>query len=139
MDDNHQIFCKADRKLRLVKELIELIGEENTLKITQTYGGENIYIPKCEKSAFQERDQEIYSQFLSGISIKALGKRYGLTEKNIRTIVRNMESETQTLRNPDRNKSIRADFANGISILQISRKHKLSVTFIRTIIENEKL
>ncbi|MGN0593170.1 MAG: Mor transcription activator family protein [Ruminococcus sp.] len=139
MCDIHESFCKADRERKLVKELIELIGAENTRKIVQMYGGNNIYIPKCEKSAFQKRDYEIYHQFLAGISLKELGKRYGLTERNIRNIVHNIENDTQTLRDPERNKGIRTDFENGMAIRSIAHKYKLSETFIRTIIENDKL
>lgn len=139
MNGTYESFCKEDKESRLIKELVELIGEENTLKITKTYGGENIYVPKCEKSAFRTRDRDIYSQFLDGVSLKTLARRHGLAEKTIRDIVRNMESEMQTLRDPERNKMIRADFENGMSILNIAHKHKLSVTFIRTIIENDKL
>lgn len=139
MNGTYKSFCNEDRESRLIKELIELIGEENTLKITKTYGGENIYVPKCEKSDLRTRDRDIYSQFLDGVSLKALAKRHGLAEKTIRDIVRNMESEMQILRDPERNRMIRTDFENGIAILNIAHKYKLSVTFIRTIIENDKL
>ncbi|MDE6020169.1 MAG: hypothetical protein K2H01_04105 [Ruminococcus sp.] len=139
MAGTYETFCKEDRKRELVKELIELIGEENTLKITKAYGGETVYIPKCEKSLLQARAYEIYSQYLAGTCIKALGKRYGLSEKTIRNIVYDTENETQALIDSDRNNRIRTDYKNGMPIMHISRKYKLSVTFIRTIIENDKL
>lgn len=139
MAGTYETFCKEDRKREFVKELIELIGEENALKFTKAYGGETVYIPKCEKSLLQVRAREIYSQFLAVIYLKALGKRYGLSEKTIRSIIYDMENETQTLIDSDRNNKIRTDYKNEMPILHISRKYKLSVTFIRTIIENDKL
>lgn len=139
MTEINEIFCKADRELKLVKELIEMIGAENTHKITQMYGGNNIYIPKCEKSAFVKRDNEIYSHFLAGMSFRKIGERYGLTARNVVAIVHNMENDTQTLRDPERNKGIRTDYENGMKIRSIAHKYKLSETFIRTIIENDKL
>lgn len=139
MYGTQEIFCEEDKECELIRNLIELIGEENTMKFIKTYAGANVYVPKCEKSALRARDREIYSQYRAGANHKELSRRYGLAEKTIRDIVHKMEDETQKLRDPERNEQIRADYKTGMPIVRISDKYRLSVVFIRTIIKNDKL
>lgn len=76
------------------------IFPEEILKIIQQYvDGEYIYIPKKEenriawgeltksKEELQVRNKRIYEDYLSGISVQSLSKRYYLSPKTIQKII----------------------------------------------------
>lgn len=75
----------------LPMEIIELIQ--------QYVDGENIYIPRKDehrrawgegtqiKAELSARNQEIYSEYLSGMKMKDLAEKYFLSEKSIQRIV----------------------------------------------------
>lgn len=71
----------------IYKELADLIGIENTLKLNSIYGGQQISFPKkiisskyCEEQIRLEYD---------GNNLKQLSKKYGYTERWIRSILKN--------------------------------------------------
>lgn len=83
-------YIKAEEVLPI--EIIELIQ--------QYVDGTNIYIPKKQDSRqewgtktsykyeLQKRNQSIYKDYLSGITIYELAKNYYLSEKSIQRIIR---------------------------------------------------
>lgn len=76
---------------------------ENILEILQMYvSGETIYVPNkkaCRKKwgsatgtseSLRMRNEQIFSQYQEGISIKELAQNYYLAEKSIQRILRDM-------------------------------------------------
>lgn len=79
---------------------IDVLPYEIIKELQQYVSGEVLYIPKKEedkcswgektstKRELDKRNQKIYLEFLSGISISELAERYFLVEKSIERIVR---------------------------------------------------
>lgn len=65
------------------------IGLENTLKLAKLIGGEYIYLPKSETILKSLRNRQIQKEF-NGYNYKHLGKKYNLTEIQIRNICKNI-------------------------------------------------
>lgn len=69
------------------KSMAELIGIDNTLTLAGKMGGSNIYIPKIETLYRGIRDKKIFDEF-TGSNYAALSKKYGITERRVRNIVK---------------------------------------------------
>ncbi len=79
----------------------EILPVEVIELIQQYVDGQNIYIPRKMKNRqewgagteikreLQARDQQIYSDHLSGMKVSELALRYYLSEKSIQRIIRN--------------------------------------------------
>lgn len=69
------------------RQIAEVIGVENYLKLTREFGGTTIYIAKAEEIVKRnERDEKIREEF-DGSNYAQLAVRYGLTEVWVRNIV----------------------------------------------------
>ncbi len=68
------------------RELAELIGVENFIKLVQNYGGGSIYLKKLETVTRKVRDREIKSKF-TGFNYSELAREYRLSEKMVRNII----------------------------------------------------
>ena len=83
----------------------EILPKDIIKQIQQYIDGEVIYIPKLEenrkswgentntKSELANRNKMIYADYLSGISISRLAKKYYLVEKSIKRIIRQEKSQ----------------------------------------------
>lgn len=83
----------------------EILPKDIIKQIQQYIDGEVIYIPKLEenrkswgentntKSELANRNKMIYADYLSGISISRLAKKYYLAEKSIQRIIRQEKSQ----------------------------------------------
>ena len=81
----------------------EILPSEIIALIQEYVDGQNIYIPrKAEKRSewgagthikqeLHHRNQQIYSDYLSGISVSQLADKYYLSEKSIQRIIRKMK------------------------------------------------
>lgn len=69
------------------KVLADLIGIDNTLILAGKLGGSNIYIPKINTLYRGVRDKKICDEF-NGKNYAALAKKYGVTERRVRNIVK---------------------------------------------------
>ena len=67
--------------------LYELVGMERFMAIIDTAGGEFLYFPKRSTLERGLRREAIIREYDGGISIRQLAKKYGLTERHIRSIV----------------------------------------------------
>lgn len=75
------------------KQIAELIGMENYLKLTRQFGGTTIYIAKAEEVARRnERDAKIREEF-DGSNCAQLAVKYRLTEVWVRNIVSEKAAE----------------------------------------------
>lgn len=69
------------------RQIAEVIGVENYLKLTRKFGGTTIYIAKAEEIVKRnERDEKIREEF-DGSNYAQLAFKYGLTEVWVRNIV----------------------------------------------------
>lgn len=73
--------------------LIELMGEEAALKLIQVYSGERLYIARCEAALRDERDRRIIADYDANTSAAVLALREGMTERNVRNILKRVPGE----------------------------------------------
>lgn len=66
--------------------LVELIGIENVVKLALKMGGTTVYLPKIDTLFRKVRDKKICASF-TGENYAKLAKKYGITERRVRTIV----------------------------------------------------
>lgn len=66
--------------------IVELIGEENALKLAKEFSGQQIYFPKYESVTRPLTYRKIREEF-NGFNFKYLAKKYGFSEMGIRKIV----------------------------------------------------
>jgi len=62
------------------KELAEIIGIENFIKLAKVLGGKTVYIPKADSFLRPARDINIKKEY-NGYNQAELAKKYGLTER----------------------------------------------------------
>lgn len=74
------------------KFLAETIGMQSYINLIKTYGGTYIYIQKAESYERKVRNEEIKKEF-NGYNYKMLAMKYGLTEIQIRSIVKDIAEE----------------------------------------------
>lgn len=68
------------------RELAELIGIDNYIKVVQKYGGTSIYIAKTDKLLNVQRDLAIIKEF-NGRNYRYLACKYRLSERTVRDII----------------------------------------------------
>lgn len=70
------------------KEIAELIGLENYVKMSKRFGGiNNFYIHKYSEIVREARNREIRKKY-NGYNAKALASQYNLSEQAIYAIIR---------------------------------------------------
>ena len=67
------------------KDIAEIIGIDEYIKLTKVYGGDMIYIQKHSEVQKIRRNKEIRSKF-NGFNADELAKEYDLTERYIRSL-----------------------------------------------------
>ena len=67
------------------RDLAEMIGLENYIRLVETYGGSSIYIYKQDSFVRLLRDKKIREEFRG--DYRALAQKYNLSEMAIRNIV----------------------------------------------------
>lgn len=68
------------------REIAELIGIENYMRLVNQYGGTNIYIPAAYLLNRENLEKKIKEQYNGGNATE-LGKKYGLSARTIVRIV----------------------------------------------------
>lgn len=76
------------------REIAEVIGIENLLKLAKSYGGESLYINKFDEIVKVRRDKNIKMEY-NRYNVKKLANKYNLTEKRIKQIVSELGMENQ--------------------------------------------
>lgn len=64
------------------REIAELIGLENYIKLSRRFGGDSPYILKYEELLKPARDAKIQEDF-DGFNTKELARKYGLSVRSI--------------------------------------------------------
>lgn len=76
-----------------LREMAELIGLEDTMKIVDRWGGDYILVPKCDELRREIRDNQIREEYdAGGITMGELAHKRGL---HIRTINRILSGESE--------------------------------------------
>lgn len=78
----------------LYRDIAEVIGVENLVKLTQLVGGSTIYLPKAESIVRPVRDARIREEF-NGYNHMELAKQYDVTERWVRQLCGEGHSEGQ--------------------------------------------
>lgn len=63
------------------RQLIGIVGTEAFLRLIDTYGGGNVYIPKNDRFERYARNKAIVAEF-DGYNFRELAQKYHLTEMN---------------------------------------------------------
>lgn len=70
------------------RDLAQTIGLEAFIRLVKIYGGSsNLYVPKAEELVKPIRDRLILQEF-NGVNAGRLARKWGLTDRYIREIVR---------------------------------------------------
>lgn len=86
MKDVKQIISECQNET--VSELVQVLGVGNTVRLLEVFGGSQLYIPRLETLTKSEcRNSMICTDFMNGMSYRAVANKYGLSEMAIRKIV----------------------------------------------------
>lgn len=67
-------------------EMARVVGVSTVVDLARAMGGSMLYLPKLESLMRMVRDKRIRDEF-TGYNIKPLAKKYGITERRVRSIV----------------------------------------------------
>ncbi len=77
-----------------LREIAEMCGLDNALKIGEKFGGSNLYIPKPNGLMRDIRNARIRNEYDSGkYTISALSRRHGLSSRMISYILSEVSGE----------------------------------------------
>lgn len=88
------------KEFGICEELAENLGMIVAMKISQSWGGLNVYMPKALELFACEREKQIYNEF-NGTNHAALAKKYGLSVQWIYKIVKRVQKEETAKRQLD--------------------------------------
>lgn len=75
------------------RDIAELIGLENAMKLVDRCGGMTMYVPKSDTCVLQAKCRAIYDEWrdsTSGSIYADLARKHNYTETHIRRIIRDM-------------------------------------------------
>lgn len=75
-----------------MREIANLVGLENTVNLIAHYSGQAVYFPKYETATLKLRNRRIYQEF-DGSNVRALAKKYNLSQRHIRKILEQKNRE----------------------------------------------
>lgn len=70
--------------------IAKAIGIAQARRLSETYGGSPIFIPKTHCVIRRMRNLDILSAIINGEPISAIAQRYGMTARNVRIITHKM-------------------------------------------------
>lgn len=68
--------------------LAEVVGVDAAKVIIKEYGGEKLYIPKCQNALIAVRNRRIVREFDKGVSVFELALKFRLSDRQIETILK---------------------------------------------------
>ena len=78
------------------RPLVEMIGLDNVLKLSQYLMGEKVYLPKADRLLAPARNRRIRREY-NGYNTKELAQDYDLTTNQILQIVRDLDPQQISL------------------------------------------
>lgn len=88
------------KEFGLCEELAENLGMIVAMKISQSWGGLNVYMPKALELFACEREKQIYNEF-NGVNHAYLAKKYNLSLQWSYKIVKKIQKEEVNKRQID--------------------------------------
>lgn len=76
-----------------LRRIAKVAGLEAAVRIARSFRGTFLYVPGLDDMMRRARDEIIRKEFDGGINIKALARRYGLTERRVRMILNSPSEE----------------------------------------------
>lgn len=71
------------------EEIISIIGFDSFIKMSRHYGGTSVYVPAYENISRDFKYKMIMDElFKSGLSVKELAVKYGVSERTIYRLIR---------------------------------------------------
>ncbi len=74
--------------------LVKLVGLSAAVKLSKVYGGQTIILPKCLAIYRARRNAEVLRMLDAGMSIHNIAEAVGLTDRQIRNVAHQKDSET---------------------------------------------
>lgn len=71
-------------------EVAEMCGADLANHLADTFGGEQLYIPKAISYLSARRHEKIFKAWQAGVPPAELGRQFGLTQARIYEIIRNV-------------------------------------------------
>ncbi len=68
------------------EDMLDVVGHENFLRLSELMGGQTIYIPQARKLTSHMRNRAICRDF-NGKNVRALALQYRLSDRQIRRIL----------------------------------------------------
>lgn len=68
--------------------IAETLGLDAAKKIIELCGGDSFYVPKAESVIRYVRDRRIYKEFKAGKRYRELARKYDLTTRHVRVIIK---------------------------------------------------
>lgn len=82
------------------RELAEIVGMEAFSRLVEVYGGSsNLYVPKADQLVLPIRDKLIQREY-NGRNVFELSRKWGLTERYVREIVKEKAKELRVAPGP---------------------------------------
>lgn len=78
---------KANELPEPYDELARVIGVDAIIELVWLQGGSRIYLPKITSLQRMIRDKKIREEYLAGASYSDLANEYGITERQIKTVI----------------------------------------------------
>lgn len=79
---------QVDALTDLQRQVVEVIGMTAFVALCRQFGGASLYIPQMESLQKTARDSRIKKDYGAGVGLKALRRKYGLSETHLRRILR---------------------------------------------------
>lgn len=75
------------KQIHAQHHLANLLGMEQARRLSKHFGGESLTIPRMASAIRAKRNQEIVHRYDAGDSVRVLAHAYGLTDRQIYTIL----------------------------------------------------
>lgn len=88
------LSLRIPKKIKVEHPIAVTIGLEYAAKLSQIFGGENIYLPLYKNSRLAIRNAEIYKACIEeGKSRTQVGAEFGITRQSVSAIIKKIEED----------------------------------------------
>lgn len=85
-----KVILYVPQSIRPDHHLVQLLGWANAEKLVDSFGGMMLQPAICTALRVGERDEAIRGMRSRGISVQAIAREFGITDRHVRNIVREM-------------------------------------------------
>ncbi len=76
--------------------LVDLVGADGTAKLCKQFGGDSLYVPRCDMIDLDRRNREIVTKYNAGTSVWNLSSEYVLSDRQIWNILKKTDMGVNT-------------------------------------------